>query len=249
MTLTHEDAVRSGPSTNTADGAAATDEAVLQGREDTPWHWSLNWNEVRSDLLIGSCPMGLDDIERIISETGATAILSLQSDACRGAFAIDYATHRAYGEAAGLMMVNAPMLDFDPPDQRRNLPAAVRALTSLLAAERRVYVHCTAGCNRGPLAVLGYLAFVETMPPAEAIALIRRARPQAAPSWEAFAGARQDLVDALTPFIHVRAYYLHQQSPEKDAAENWARAEADVIRQAFVSPRSLPLVRLDPARA
>jgi hypothetical protein len=43
---------------------------------DDAWRWSLNWSEIRSDLLIGSCPMGLDDIERILGETKASAILS-----------------------------------------------------------------------------------------------------------------------------------------------------------------------------
>lgn len=213
------------------------------------WRWSLGWSEVRSDLLIGSCPMAVEDVERIIDDTGATAILSLQSDACRSAFAIDYDAHRACGEAAGVAMVNAPMLDFDPPDQRRNLPTAVRALTALLAGGRRVYVHCTAGINRSPLVVLGYLSFVETMEPGEAIAFIREARPDAEPSWEAFAGAREDLVETLRPFIHVRAYYLHEQHPEQDPAQNWLDAETDVIRQAFASPRSLPQIRLDPSRA
>lgn len=224
-------------------------ETPAPAEADRLWRWSLDWSEVRSDLLIGSCPMTLADIERIIAETDASAILSLQTDACRAAFDIDYEAHRAFGEVAGVDMVNAPMLDFDPPDQRRNLPAAVRALTVLLAAGRRVYVHCTAGLNRSPLAVLGYLAFVETVSPAEAIAFIRTARPQAEPSWEAFDGAREDLVETLAPFIGVRAYYLHQRNPTADPASNWAQAERDVIRQAFVSPRSLPPARLDPARA
>ncbi|MGZ9035191.1 MAG: dual specificity protein phosphatase family protein [Rhodospirillales bacterium] len=239
-----EDDLAAGPVKNKAEPGPAAIPAA-----DDAWRWSLNWSEIRGDLLIGSCPMALDDVERIIGDTGATAILSLQSDACRGAFAIDYATHRAYGEAAGVAMMNAPMLDFDPPDQRRTLPTAVRALTSLLVAEKRVYVHCTAGINRSPLVVLGYLAFVETMEPGEALAFIREARPEAEPSWEAFTGARADLVEALRPFIHVRAYYLHEQHPERDPAKDWLAAETDVIHQAFVSPRSLPQIRLDPSRA
>lgn len=232
------------PVENASDAASAlpTDDA------DSEWRWSLNWNEIRSDLIIGSCPMTSADIERIIAGTGASAILSLQSDACRAAFAIDYESHRAFADEAGIDIVNAPMLDFDPPDQRRNLPAAVRALTALLATGRRVYVHCTAGFNRSPLVVLGYLSFVETLPPPDAIAFIRDARPEAEPSWEAFDGAREDLVEALAPYIGVRAYYLHRQMPHADAATNWERAVVDVIRQAFVSPRSLPQPRLDPAR-
>jgi atypical dual specificity phosphatase len=246
MTLTLDDTAQTAGPLADDGGESVRAPAALA---DRAWRWTLNWSEIRSDLLIGSCPMNLEDIERIVDETGVTAILSLQSDACRGAFAIDYGAHRAYGEAAGVAMINAPMLDFDPPDQRRKLPAAVRALTALLAGGRRVYVHCTAGINRSPLVVLGYLTFVETMEPGEALAYIREGRPDAEPSWEAFAAARADLVDTLRPFIHVRAYYLHEQHPEIDAAQNWLDAETDVIRQAFVSPRSLPQIRLDPARA
>ena len=244
MALTLGDTERSG---DPAARRAETVRAPVPIADDA-WRWSLNWSEVRSDLLIGSCPMAIDDVERIIADAGATAILSLQSKACRGAFAIDYDAHRACGEAAGVAMINAPMLDFDPPDQRRNLPTAVRALTALLAAGRRVCIHCTAGINRSPLVVLGYLSFIETMEP-EALAYIREARPEAEPSWEAFVGARDDLVETLRPFIHVRAYYRHRQHPEQDPARNWLAAETDVIRQALVSPRSLPQIRLDPSRA
>ena len=216
---------------------------------DSTWRWSLNWSELRGDLVVGSCPMRVEDIDKIVAATGVTAILSLQSEACRAAFSIDYDALQGHGEEAGMTMVNTPMLDFDPPDQRRNLPAAVRALTALLAAERKVYVHCTAGRNRSPLVVLAYLAFVEMLPAADAIAFIRRSRPEAEPSWEAFDGARADLVEALQPFIDVRAYYLHERHPDRDPTENWRQAEGDVIRQAFASPRSLPMSRLDPARA
>ena len=88
------------------------------------WEWTLNWGQIREDLFIGSCPMTPEDIDRIRDESGATALLSLQSDECRAALSIDYAAHRAHGEQHGVAMVNAPMLDFDPPDQRRNLPDA-----------------------------------------------------------------------------------------------------------------------------
>ena len=129
------------------------------------WQWSLNWDEVRTDMVIGSCPMIIEDIDRICEEAGATALLSLQSEECRAAFGIDYESHREHGVARGALMLNTPMLDFNPPDQRINLPQAVRALAILLATSHRVYVHCTAGLNRAPLAVLAYLAFVELMPP------------------------------------------------------------------------------------
>jgi predicted protein tyrosine phosphatase len=212
------------------------------------WEWTLNWSDIRTDMVIGSCPMTADDIDTIRSETGANALLSLQSDDCRTHFCIDYDRLREHGEQTGLAMVNTPMLDFDPPDQRRNLPEAVSALTSLLATGHRVYVHCTAGLNRSPLAVMAYLSFVEMVTADEAVEFIRRVRPEADPSWEAYRGCREDLVDTLHDHILVRAYYLAQQRAETDADRNWYQAESEILRQAFVSPRSLPRSRLDPNR-
>ena len=94
------------------------------------------------------------------------------------------------------MVANVPLRDFDPDAQRRGLPDAVRALATLLARGHRTYVHCTAGVNRGPLVVLGYLTFVEGMPVDDALALIRRARPEAAPYRDAYDGCRTDALAA-----------------------------------------------------
>jgi predicted protein tyrosine phosphatase len=212
------------------------------------WEWTLNWDQIRDDLVIGSCPMTTEHIDSICARTGSTAFLSLQSDVCRAHFGIDYAQHRKHGESHGIAMVNAPMLDFDPPDQRRNLPQAVHRLRDLLAAKHKVYVHCTAGCNRAPLTALGYLTFVEMQPPETAAALIRQARPQADPSWEAYRGCRDDLVAMLRENIMVRAYYLSQENPNVPPDVHWGRAESEMIHTAFVNGRPPVRWRLDPSR-
>lgn len=212
------------------------------------WEWTLNWSRLRDNLVIGSCPMTTEDIGIIRAETGGTALLSLQSEACRAHFGIDYAKLRAYAASRDLAMVNEPMLDFDPPDQRRNLPRAVRSLRDLLDAGHVVYLHCTAGRDRAPLTTLAYLTFVEMQSVGDAIALISAARPQAMPSREAYDGCRADLVEMLREYITVRAYYLSQEDPEAPSDAHWARAEGDMIRAAFVNV--LPSRwRLDPARA
>jgi atypical dual specificity phosphatase len=213
------------------------------------WEWTLNWNQMRDNIVIGSCPMAPEDLDRIHGETGATALLSLQSDQCRSAFGIDYETHRAHGDDLGLAMVNAPMLDFNPPDQRRNLPEAVHRLHELVSAGHKVYVHCTAGINRAPLAVLGYLSFVETVTPDTAIAIIRQVRPEADPSWEAYHGCREDLVGALLDHIRLRAFDMSRQHPHGDPDSHWFEAEKQVIRDAFTNPRALNGWRLDPSRS
>ena len=47
------------------------------------WKWTLNWNEIRDDLVIGACPMTTADMDTMQKQTGATALLSVQTDECR----------------------------------------------------------------------------------------------------------------------------------------------------------------------
>jgi predicted protein tyrosine phosphatase len=208
------------------------------------WTWTLNWGEVREDLLIGSCPVTLADLDHVREATRASALLSVQTDECRARFDVAHDAQRRHGERCGLVMVNTPMRDFDAADQRRKLPQAVAALTRLLADGHRVYVHCTAGINRSPLTVLAYLSFVESHPVDQALALIRRGRPQAEPYWDAYLGCRQDLVERYRNAISHRALRLFQQHPGRPADINWYEAERRVIRDAFAThPGSIELRR------
>jgi predicted protein tyrosine phosphatase len=202
------------------------------------WTWGLEWGEVRTDLLVGSCPIVPGDIEHIRESTGVTALLSLQTDRCRADLGIDYAAHLRRAEHLGLVLENAPMRDFDLADQRRQLPAAMRALRGLLVAGHRVFVHCTAGVNRSPLTVLGYLTFVEDFSPEVAFDLIRRSRPQAAPYWEAYHGCRADLAERLRELVQLRAFLLSERGTGRGPLEDWLEAERQVIREALARPDS-----------
>jgi predicted protein tyrosine phosphatase len=202
------------------------------------WTWTLNWGEVREDLVIGSCPISVADLDSIRESARASAILSVQTDECRARFDIVYAQHRQHSERIGLIMVNAPMRDFDPADQRRCLPRAVVALTRLVAAGHRVYVHCTAGINRSPLTVLAYLCFVETLTTEAAMALIRCGRPEAEPYWEAYRGCWEDLVRRHRDAIRERAWALSRHDLARPCEANWYQAEREVIREIFTTGAS-----------
>jgi atypical dual specificity phosphatase len=205
------------------------------GAAAEPWQWTLNWDEVRTDLVIGSCPMSTADIDTIRDATGVNALLSLQSDECRAAFAIDYDQHAEHGAAQGLRMVNTPMLDFNPPDQRRHLPTAVRALAALLAAGHKVYVHCTAGLNRSSLVVLAHLTWIEGASVEDAMKLMLHARPEICPTWEAYHGCRQDLTARHEERIRQRAFELGQRQPQRDARDHWLQAEREIWREVLTA--------------
>ncbi len=212
------------------------------------WTWTLNWNEIRHDLVIGACPMTTGDIDTIHHETGATALLSVQSDACRSALDIDYEEHRSHGRRTGVVLVNSPMRDFDPADQRRCLAQALASLHNLLRERHKVYVHCTAGINRSPLTVLAYLSFVEAMPKEAAHELILRGRPRAEPYWEAYDGCHEDLVATYRADIEHRAFEISERHPENTPERNWRQAERQVFRAAFVGSLASPLRQLHPHR-
>jgi hypothetical protein len=193
------------------------------------WEWTLNWGFVREDLIVGSCPVGLSDLGRIRDGTGATAVLSLQCDECRARFDIDRQAHRQHGERLGLVLVNVPMRDFDPVDQRRCLPDAVRALHRLRRAGHRVYIHCTAGINRAPLVVFAYLVWMENLVETEALRILRRGRPESEPYLDAYQGSRRDLLTIHRAAVAARAYALWRAQPGPAAEADWHRAERDVL--------------------
>ena len=204
------------------------------------WKWTLNWGEIRDDLVIGACPMTTSDIDTIHKKTGATAMLSVQTEECRDAFGIDYDEHRRYVKRKGLVLVNTPMRDFDPPEQRRRLPHAVASLHRVLDEGHKVYVYCTAGINRSPLTVLGYLTFMEGMSKEAGFGLILRGRPQAEPYWEAYDGCYRDLLDKYREDIKNRVFQVSLLHPENNQAENWREAERQIFRAVLpgIAPES-----------
>lgn len=202
------------------------------------WSWTLNWGEIRSDLVVGSCPIVPGDIDRICVDAGVGALLSLQTDDCRSALGIDYGMLAEHGSRRGLVLVNAPIRDFDGEDQRTRLPAAVRTLSDLLARGRRTYVHCTAGINRAPLVALGYLTFVEGMAFGDAMAIIQRGRPEASPYLDAYHGCREDALAPHRAAVALRAASLLEADPEGvPDGSNRIRAEQEILSETFKAHR------------
>ena len=206
---------------------------MAKGGSTPVWVWTLNWGEIRHDLVIGSCPIRRSDLDQIHDNTGVSAVLSVQTADCRSALGIDYQALEAHASKRGLLVLNAPIRDFDPEDQRKRLPYAVGRLRDLLAGGHRTYVHCTAGINRAPLVALAYLTFVEGMAVPDANALILRGRPEASPYWDAYYGCREDSLDPHRPIVPLRAWNLSQANPWETPDGTWFRAEQEILSEAF----------------
>ena len=173
------------------------------------------------------------DIGRIHAEARVTALFSLQHDECLTYWGIDYRAMCRVAERWGLVMRRRPIRDFDVADMQRNLPSAVSSLARLCSAGHRTYVHCTAGLGRAPLAVLGYLIWIEKRPAADAVELLREGRPGAVPAWEAFHGADRDMEIRFRGDIEHRAFELFQAGVHNDAPADWNHAKSEVIKVAL----------------
>ncbi len=204
------------------------------------WQWSLNWDEVSPQIVVGSCPMQVEDLVSIRRHAQVTAALSLQHDECLSQFGIDYPTLLRHGAAAGLRMERCPMRDFDPPDMQRVLPRALATLAGLLRQGHRVYLHCTAGMGRSPLTAVGYFMLVEGEPLDAAAKRVLTARRCAAPNWDALHGCRRELVAAHRDRIAQRAYELYRQQVNSDPESDWRRAETSVLREVLLAEAERP---------
>ena len=199
------------------------------------WNWRLNGNVVRHDRVIGSGPCEPHDLDALQAETGASAVLSLQSDECLAKLGIDYPAHVRHGQALGLTLVRAPLRDFDPADQQRGRPAAVRGWWGLLRQGHRVYVHGAAGINRAPRVVPAYLTRVEGLGLEEALTLLVYARPEVGPTWEAYHGCRQEWTARYADRIRQRAVELGRGSALPAGSALGLQAERAIGREVLTA--------------
>jgi atypical dual specificity phosphatase len=194
------------------------------------WTWSLNWGQITADIIIGTCPMTPDDLKRIRSEAGVSAVLSLQHDDCLTYWGINYAMMYRTGIELGLLMERCPIRDFNIPDMRKHMPSAISILANMLAHGHRIYVHCTAGMGRSSTVVLGYLTMVKGYSSDEAIRLILKGRSASVPALEAYYGCREDLVARHRKAIEQRAFELYKSGVHGNAHADWFQAQADILR-------------------
>jgi protein-tyrosine phosphatase len=117
----------------------------------------LDCNEIISGRLWVGCHIRPEDA-RILRQMGITSILNLQSDRDLANYNISLKKLiKAYAlEEIDLRRI--PIPDFDRHAVCAHLPQAVEELENALAPLRaKVYVHCTAGINRGPTLAAAYL--------------------------------------------------------------------------------------------
>lgn len=168
-----------GPSSSSSSSRAERYNALMRERMGwrDPYQYhpelGLYHHEVAPGVIVGTQPRGRREVDRLIEETGATAILNLQEDKDAEHWGVDLGRVVRHAESRGLMHLRAPARDFDGDSLRGILPRAAALLQrELLAAAAvpvpssssdgaaagggRVYVHCTAGLGRAPAVAIAW---------------------------------------------------------------------------------------------
>ena len=196
----------------------------------------INFNQILPNLYVGTCPTGLEDIEKLKNQCGITAVLNLQSDEDLRGMGLDWPLLEEHYRKLRIEAERAPMKDFDYNDQRRGLPQAVKILARLLASGHRTYLHCNAGAGRSPLVAMAYLYWCRGLPLRNAIRHVEERRP-CSPYDELLEVSRDDLLctDLVQKAISRRASKLSIQRGGHggDTQRYWPEAEREILKKAL----------------
>jgi len=128
----------------------------------------LDCNEVIPDRLWVGSYVRPEDV-RFLRQMEITSVVNLQSDRDLSVYGINIKKLVKAFSQADIELRRIPTPDFDKQALADNLPQAVEELEKALAPRwARVYVHCSAGVNRGPTLAAAYLIKQEAMSAQEA---------------------------------------------------------------------------------
>jgi protein-tyrosine phosphatase len=128
----------------------------------------LDCNEVIQDRLWVGSLIRPEDVA-FLRQLGITSIVNLQSDEDLSNYNISMKKLLKAYALAEIELYRVPTQDFDQKALTANLPQAVAQLEeALLPRWAKVYVHCTAGINRGPTLAAAYLIKVRGLSAQEA---------------------------------------------------------------------------------
>ncbi|XWS66258.1 hypothetical protein CRYUN_Cryun05aG0184100 [Craigia yunnanensis] len=132
--------------------------AVLTYRHEL----GMNYNFIRSDLIVGSCLQTPEDVDKL-RKIGVKTIFCLQQDPDLEYFGVDIGAIQDYAKKCGdIEHIRAQIRDFDSFDLRLRLPAVVSKLYKAINRNGGVtYIHCTAGLGRAPAVALAYMFWVQ----------------------------------------------------------------------------------------
>ncbi|CDP13923.1 unnamed protein product [Coffea canephora] len=153
----------------------------------------MNYTLITEDLIVGSQPQKVEDIDHLKEQENVAYILNLQQDQDVEYWGIDLQSIVKRCEEIEIHHMRRPARDFDPESLRIMLPRAVSSLEwAIEEGKGKVYVHCTAGLGRAPATAIAYMFWFQGMDLNTAYDELTSKRP-CGPSKRAIRGATYDL--------------------------------------------------------
>ncbi|KAG2486009.1 hypothetical protein HYH03_015322 [Edaphochlamys debaryana] len=153
----------------------------------------LYYHEVLPNLICGTQPRNVADVDELFEAERITHILNLQQDKDMHYWGVKLEDIRRACAKHSINHMRRPARDFDPHSLRRTIPGAVHSLSSALSGGGRVYVHCTAGLGRAPAVCIAYMYWFTPMQLDEAYKSLTTLRP-CGPKRDAIRGATYDIL-------------------------------------------------------
>ena len=119
----------------------------------------MTLSQLLPQLFVGSCPTNIDDIDRLRTDHGITAVLSLQTDDELDYSELGRSRIEDYCDESGISVQRIPVEAFDGEEGTRDLSRCVAALDELIQRGHTVCIHCNLGTVRSPSVVIAYLVW------------------------------------------------------------------------------------------
>ncbi|KAK6131840.1 hypothetical protein DH2020_034414 [Rehmannia glutinosa] len=153
----------------------------------------MNYTVITENLIVGSQPQKVEDIDHLKEEQNVGYILNLQQDKDVEYWGIGLQSIIKRCKQLGIHHMRRPARDFDPDSLRSGLPKAVSSLEwAISEGNGRVYVHCTAGLGRAPAVAIAYMFWFCNLDLDTAYDTLTSKRP-CGPNKRAIRGATYDL--------------------------------------------------------
>jgi hypothetical protein len=135
----------------------------------------INFDLITDGIFVGTCPASTVDVQRL-KQAGITAILNMQTDRDFNVNGINWPMLEKNYHQSGISSYRYPIIDFDDDDMLSLIGGAAKLLDEITKNHPRIYVHCTAGQQRSPSAVITWLAWQKNHALENAINIVMKAR-------------------------------------------------------------------------
>ena len=114
------------------------------------------FTDLDEQLAVGSHPHAPEHLDQL-QEAGVTAVVNLQTDEDLGHRGVQWSFLWQLYTQRRIRVARVPITDHAPDELASLLGEAVDQVQSFMEADRKVYIHCSAGLNRSPTVLIAWL--------------------------------------------------------------------------------------------